>query len=87
MIGLQDDEWASVAYQAEKIHLFALIPLSLDYALSSTQFSVIPRYDVQGLGKINVKIDKNKVCGVEEKVETSGLDFTKAIIYTNTVCF
>ncbi|XP_037778672.1 uncharacterized protein LOC119575241 [Penaeus monodon] len=43
VIGLQDDEWASVAYQAEKIHLFALIPLSLDYALSSTQFSVIPR--------------------------------------------
>ncbi|XP_047497856.1 uncharacterized protein LOC125044936 [Penaeus chinensis] len=43
VIGLQDDEWASVAYQAEKIYLFALIPLSLDYALSSTQFSVIPR--------------------------------------------
>lgn len=43
VVGLQDEEWASVAYQAEKIHLFALIPLSLDYALSSTQFSVIPR--------------------------------------------
>lgn len=58
MVGLQDEEWASVAYQAEKIHLFALIPLSLDYALSSTQFSVIPRYDLKGLIRSLLKSTK-----------------------------
>ncbi|XP_071544894.1 uncharacterized protein [Panulirus ornatus] len=43
VVCLHPGEWESVPYQAQKIHLFGVLPISLEYVVTTMAVKVIPR--------------------------------------------